>query len=389
MRKATILMLTLVTVMLFAGCVRQVVSTQTPPLAYIDSVSTSQIYAGEMIKFSGHGVPAVGQIVAFNWRSNVNGDLSQMASFETNTLTAGPHTIWFKVQDNYGNWSKEVGTNVNVLAQGGPTVMAIKAFGSSPPDIKEGERSTLSWDVTGFGKVRIDPGIGDVAQTGSRSVQPLQTTIYTIFATNDQGIVKATTQVAVSPTSIFSLITYSIAAEDGTIKGNEVSYDQVVVGQNELQQPMQAFLSFDISSIPVNAIIKSVQLDLTRAKIVNYPMPGLGSLYIYNQQYGLRIDAYGNQIYLPNTPLFTWSYNYAVTQMPETYFTSAGLLDAVQKQIDTRSNRLQLKLQFEKTHYYVVPNYSDNKYQWSSRDSNYIDIGSGNPRLLVYYTLPE
>jgi hypothetical protein len=118
-------------------------------------------------------------------------------------------------------------------------------------------------------------------------------------------------------------------------------------------------------------------------------MPWLGSLYIYNQQYGLRIDANGNQIYLQNTPLFTWSYSYAITQMPDTYFTSPDMVSAVQKQIDTRNNRLQLKLQFEKSYYYVVPNYSENKYQWSSREANYIDLGSGNPRLLIYYTLPQ
>ena len=389
MRKATILILTLVTVMLLAGCVRQVVNTNVLPLAYIDSVSSSQVYAGETIKFAGHGVASVGQIIAYDWRSNVNGDLSQLATFDTNTLTAGPHTIWFKVQDNYGNWSKEIGTNVNVLAQGGPTRMTIKAFAASPPNINEGDWATLSWDVSGSGNVRIDPGIGDVAQAGSRTVQPLQTTTYTIYGTNDEGIVKATAQVLVTPVPSYSLITYSIAAEDGTIKGNEVSYDQVLVGQDQLQHQMQAFLSFDLSSIPVNATIKSVQLDLTKAQVVNHPMPWLGSLYIYNQQYGLRIDANGNQVYLQNTPLFTWSYNYAITQMPDAYFTSPDMVAAVQKQIDTRNNRLQLKLQFEKSYYYVVPNYSENKYQWSSREANYIDIGSGNPRLLIYYTLPQ
>jgi hypothetical protein len=382
-------MLTLTIVMLLSGCVRQLVNTVAPPLAYIDSVSSSQIYQGETIKFTGHGVPSVGQIVAYNWRSNVNGDLSQLATFDTNNLTAGPHTIWFKVQDSYGNWSKEIGTNVNVLAQGGPLVMTIKVFAASPPNIKEGDWTTLAWEVSGTGNVRIDPGIGDVAQTGSRSVQPLQTTTYTMYATNDQGIIKATSQVIVTPIPSYSLIVYSIAAEDGTIQGNNVSFDRVMVGQNELQQSMQGFLSFDISSIPSNAVIKSVQLDLTKANIVNHPMPWLGSLYIYNQQYGFRIDSNGNQIYLQNTPLFTWSFSYTATQMPDTYFTSPDLVSAVQKQIDTRNSRFQVKLQFEKTYYYPVPNYSDNKYQWSSRDANYIDIGSGSPRLIVLYTLPQ
>lgn len=389
MRKVTILVPLMVVVMVLAGCVRPLVNTRIPPLAYIDSVSPSEIYVGERIKFTGHGVPSIGQIVSYNWRSNVNGDLSQLATFDTNVLTAGPHTIWFKVQDNYGNWSQEVGANVNVLIQGGPTKMTIRAFGASPPNIREGDWTTLTWDVTGFGAVRIDPDIGDVPQSGSRSVQPLQTKTYNIFATNDQGIVNATVIVAVTPIPAYTLALYSIAAEDGTIRGNDVTFNEVYVGQDELQHTMQGFLSFDISSIPPNAVIKSVQLDLTKSHIVNYPFPWLGSLFIYNQSYGLRVDANGNPVYLQNTPLFSWSYSFAATQMPDTYFTSPDLLKTVQSLVDLRSNRFQIKLQFEKYYYYPYQNYSNNKYQFNSRDANYIDVGSGTPRLIILYTTPQ
>jgi hypothetical protein len=388
LRKATVLMSLLAIVMLLGGCVRQIVNTQVPPLAYIDSVSPSQVYVGEKIKFSGHGVSSVGQIVSYNWRSNVNGDLSQLASFDSNTLTAGPHTVWFKVQDSYGNWSQEVGVNVDVLTQGGPSKMTIRAFGASPPNINQSDWTTLTWDVTGTGSVRIEPDIGDVAQSGSRSVQPLQTKTYKIFATNDQGIESATMVVVVTPIPVFTLIIYSIAAEDGTIRGNDVTFNEVFVGQDQYQHSMQGFLSFDISSIPPNAVIKSVQLDLSRANIINHPFPWLGSLLIYNQSYGLRLDANNNTVYLQNTPLLKWIPGY-ISQMPDSYFTSPDMLKTVQTLIDTRSNRFQIKLQMDKSYYYPVQNYSDNKYQWSSREANYVDIGSGVPKLIILYTMPN
>lgn len=117
----------LVFMLLIVGCAKPI-NTKIPPLAYIDSVSSSQIYAGDTIKFTGHGVSTVGEIVAYNWRSSVNGDLSKLATFETTNLSAGSHTIWFKVQDNYGNWSDEVGTNVNVMVQGRPPRCRSKFF---------------------------------------------------------------------------------------------------------------------------------------------------------------------------------------------------------------------------------------------------------------------
>lgn len=389
MNRVTIATLLLVTATLFTGCARMAVNTRIPPLAYIDSVSSSEVYVGEVIKFSGHAISSAGQIVTYNWRSNVNGDLSKLATFETNSLTAGPHTIWFKAQDSYGNWSQEVGTNVNVLTQGGPSKMFIKAFSASPPGIKEGDWTTLSWDVSGVGSVNITPGVGDVAPMGNRSVQPLQTTMYTIVATNEQGSTKATTEVSVTPTPSYSLILYSIAAEDGTIRNEGVTFEEVYVGQDQMQKPMKAFLSFDISSVPPNAVIKSAQLDLTKSNIINSPFPWQGSLLMYNQSYGYRLDASNNMVYLQNTPIFSWSYGFAATQMPDSYFTSPDMVKTVQTLVDLRSNRFKIQMQFEKSYYYPSPYYSSSKYQFYSKDANYIDIGSGTPRLIINYTLPQ
>ena len=390
MKKVAIVIL-IIAVML-TGCTRATVNTKQAPLAYIDSVSSSQIWQGETVKFSGHGVSSIGQIVAYNWRSSQNGDLSQLATFDTTSLTAGTHSIWFKVQDNYGNWSPEVSTNVNVLAQGGPTKMAVKTFSISPPAITEGEYATLSWDVTGIGNVRIelDPGpdLGEVSLTGTRSIRPTRDTTCTLYAINDEGVSKATVKLVVSKVPLYTMTTWSIAAEDGTVRKDKIVLDEVMVGESELQMQMQGFLSFDITQLPPNAMIKSVELDMSKANIYGSPFPWQGSLLLYNQQYGSTLHANDYMSVVPAGYVYSWSYNYSATMMPDKPFTSPDFVTTLQKQIEAGSKRYQIRVQFEKYYYYTRTDYTDKKYQNLTINSNYIDIGAGTPKLTVRYTLP-
>ncbi|MCX5996009.1 MAG: hypothetical protein NTV42_00005 [Chloroflexi bacterium] len=376
---------------MIAGCARPAVNTKLAPLAYIDSVSAAQVFVGEKVAFAGHAVSSTGQIVAYTWRSSVNGNLSQLASFETDKLTAGTHTIWFRAQDNYGNWSDEVGTNVSVLIPGGPEKMSIRVFTATPPNITEGDWTNLSWDVSGYGSVRIDPDIGDVSMSGSRTVQPLQDTVYTIFGSNAEGVVTASTKVTVTPLHLYTLVLYSIAAEDGTVRRDKVVLDQVTVGENEMQVQMQGFLSFDLSAIPQGAIIKTVDLDLTNTVVVNSPFPWQGALDIYNQQYGSSLRPNDYMVIVPAGYLYRWSYNVVSTMVPDKPFTSPDFVIAVQKRVDAGDNRFQVRMQFEKYYYYSRQDYTVNGYQSYTyqTSANYLDVGSGNPKLTVGYILPE
>jgi hypothetical protein len=344
-----------------------------------------------MVKFAGHAVSSTGQIVAYTWRSSVNGNLSQLASFETDKLTAGTHTIWFRAQDNYGNWSDEVGTNVSVVIPGGPEKMSVRVFTATPPDIKEGDWTNLSWDVSGYGSVRIDPDIGDVSMSGSRTVQPLRDTIYTIFARNDEGIVTASTKVTVTPLHLYTLVLYSIAAEDGTVRKDRVVLDEVMVGENELQVQMQGFLSFDLSAVPPDAIIKTVDLNISKSVVVNSPFPWQGALNIYNQQYGSSLKPSDYMVFVPAGYLYSWNYNFVATMLPDKPFTSPDFVTAVQKRVDARDNRFQVRMQFEKYYYYSRQDYTINRNQSTpyQTSANYIDVGSGSPKLTVRYTIPE
>lgn len=312
-----------------------------PPIAFIDSVSAARISPGEVVAFTGHGVdPDGGAIAAYNWRSSIDGQLSTAASFKTSSLSEGTHTIWFKVQDSGGAWSKEVSCTVVVLPTG-IVMPVINLFEANPPSIAIGESSVLRWDVSDASMVRIDPDIGNVAMVGNRVVSPTKTTVYTLVATNQSGSVTATTGVAVTTVPLKTVELYSIPAEDGHVMRNGYVGPEPSVGDTASNVAMQAFLSFDISAIPKGAKIRSASLDLTLAEIVGSPFTMLGRLYIYSCQYSeLRSRDFVISI-LPGAI-------YATAGMPAEPISSSQLVDAIQTRVDAGSNRFQVRLQFEK-----------------------------------------
>jgi hypothetical protein len=63
----------------------------------------------------------------------------------------------------------------------------IKYFEAIPGMIGPGDSSKLSWSVSDATRVTLEPAIGDVALTGLRVISPVETTTYTLTATNDAG----------------------------------------------------------------------------------------------------------------------------------------------------------------------------------------------------------
>jgi hypothetical protein len=184
-----------------------------PPTAAIDSITPDTPAAGAVISFTGHGTDPNGTVVAYRWRSSLNGEISAMASFGRSDLSAGTHIIYLKVQDNNGAWSKEDSKTITITAagtagtsggtagpDGGPAGLPVIAFfNANPSYIAAGDYSTLSWNVTGASVVSIDNGIGDVAAVGSQYVTPTATTSYTMVAKNNAGANFVNTQVVVVP----------------------------------------------------------------------------------------------------------------------------------------------------------------------------------------------
>ncbi|RJQ32080.1 MAG: hypothetical protein C4562_03370 [Actinobacteria bacterium] len=88
-----------------------------PPTAVIDLASPETVNEAEAVYFSGHGDDSDGSIAEYSWRSSIDDDLSDEKSFDTDYLSPGQHTIYFKVKDDDGLWSSEAETEVTVIAQ--------------------------------------------------------------------------------------------------------------------------------------------------------------------------------------------------------------------------------------------------------------------------------
>jgi hypothetical protein len=359
------------------GCVLvPAATTNQPPTAYIDSVFPINATYGETVAFKGHGIDPDGTVGAYNWRSSRDGDLSNAANFETSSLSPGSHSIWFKVQDDDGQWSNEVVATVIVV----PLVLSqpvVNSFNSAPGHIAPGASSTLNWIVTGAATVSIDPDIGNVSLSGNRVVLPSKTTTYTLTATNAAGSVTATAQVIVSPVVLPNVELYPVAVESGYVRQDGETGPEIIVGATSWLVAIQGFMSFDISMIPQNATIKSVALDLTSGTVFGSPFNSMGQLYVCNQMYGtLNSNDYiaGPAI----TPV------YSVAQMPSAPISSSLMVSAVQEQVDNGGNRFQIRLQFQN-----APTQSSYPSQWADvwkvNQTNDIEFPKGQVTLFIEY----
>lgn len=319
-----------------------------PPVAYIDSMSSSRVFEGEEVMFTGHGVDPDGIIVAFSWRSSIDGELSSEASFKTSSLSSGRNTIYFKVQDNWGDWSKEKYQYITVIPEG--TVKPIiNRFEANPNNFVKGESVLLTWDISGAKTVSIDPGIGDVSISGSRTVYPEGNTRYVLTATNEAGDSSFVAEVKLITDTVTTIQTYAIPVESGNVRYTSKTGPVPMAGDLETNYAVQAFLSFDISMIPKGAIIKSASLDLSNMNVVGEPFSLLGSMAVFNDQYGDLDSAdfvYGEDIAggYPGPAIIV---TYTRPMQPYNYNTIA---EAIQKLVDKGTSRFQIRVQFEKNY---------------------------------------
>ena len=246
------------------------------------------------------------------------------------------------------------------------TPPVIRTFSSNPSAINSGGTSTLFWNVTGATSVSIDQGIGQVAFVGIKVVSPAISTVYTISATNSAGTVTGSAVTTVNsaplppaPIPLTGITVGIIPGESGSLVKNGRTYTRlpaVCVGDNGGDLASRAFLSFDISWIPSNAVIDEVVLSLggyTSTGLPTYTDPvygpqygNFGALEIYRYQYGtyenLDTLAYNEQGELvasgkiTNYPLSPW--NLAIKDPASGKSSVQGLVIAGQPRFQLRIN---------------------------------------------------
>ena len=79
-----------------------------------------------------------------------------------------------------------------------PARAAVSGFAVEPSSIERGQSATLRWNVTGSNAVSINTGIGTVPSTGTRRVNPTETTTYTLTASGPGGDATASATVTVT-----------------------------------------------------------------------------------------------------------------------------------------------------------------------------------------------
>ncbi len=80
-----------------------------------------------------------------------------------------------------------------------PRPPVVSQFSAEPSNIQRGQSSTLRWQVSGeVTGVSINNGVGAVQSTGNRTVNPANSTTYTLTATGPGGSVTGVTTVTVT-----------------------------------------------------------------------------------------------------------------------------------------------------------------------------------------------
>ncbi len=113
--------------------------------------------------------------VTFHWQLN---------STATHTFTSRAHTI----------------DNIQVTAEAAvnPEYPVIQSFTVDDRKVVPNTPVVLSWDVSGADSVTLST-VGTVGASGSATVQPAATTVYTLTASNDAGSVQTPLEVAILP----------------------------------------------------------------------------------------------------------------------------------------------------------------------------------------------
>ncbi|MFC2008702.1 PKD domain-containing protein [Chloroflexota bacterium] len=358
-------------VLLLAGCSVISPPSNQPPEAYIDSVSPEVVAEGETIAFAGQGSDEDGEVVGYEWRSDLDGLLSNSASFQTSSLSEGEHVISFMVQDNSDEWSSRTQVSVVVLPATGTSSIPLIIFDASPSTIDAGATATLTWNVSGATSVTISPDVGTVPASGFAEVTPEATTTYTLTATSGGSTATATTTVTLheAESSLFLTPDEELS---GYIRSSGVERTiGVYVGDDDANRGIQGFLTYRITKIPDDATITRVILDLSGYDLpYDPPYPELGCLRAFEHEYGDIGDQYFRGDL--GEPIAEWC-DFAAIDNPAGI---AGLRDALQKQVG--EGKFQFRLQF-----------SDSQSDFDDvRDMLHWDRGA-MPTLTVEYSTPD
>jgi hypothetical protein len=341
----------LLTLVLFVGCLSPTTSEETPhnkptpsnekPVAYIDNISHDEATLGTDISFQGHGTDTDGDVVAYRWASNIDGQLATTGSFSYSNLSLGEHEIAFKVQDNNGAWSEAAVSTIIIMPE--PIFVDIIHFTIEPESIHLGDTATLSWEIIGAEEVTLEPDIGEVNLADSINISPESDTTYIITAIRGEEVESEEVEITVVAPDEYSKSLIAIPSESSSIFFGDPPLvwppgAGISIGDYSTNVPVQGFASFDISDIPSDATITSVEVDFSNYTIGGTPFDDLGCLRLYPQGYG-ELDSDDFFTASPTGAVLKYCSEAAITP-----HDSNGMREAIQNAVG--HNRFQVRFQF-------------------------------------------
>ena len=114
----------------------------------------------------------------------------------TQNISRGTHLIVVEYYEHLGGAAAQVFWRTNSTVS--PSAPVISSFKPNPASASPGSPVTLSWSVSGATSVSIDNGVGDVTNRSSVTVSPVQSTSYTLTASNSSGSSTAVVTVTAS-----------------------------------------------------------------------------------------------------------------------------------------------------------------------------------------------
>src|ERR1035437_7557776 len=148
-------------------------------------------YTFSVVTSDGMRLYVDGNLILNAWR-----DQSPNSYTATQTVSQGSHLIVVEYYERLGGATAQVFWQNNSPVNSQAPV--ISSFTSTPTITAPGSPVTLAWNVSGATSVSIDNGVGDVTSRSNITVYPVQTTTYTLTASNSSGSITAVVTVTVS-----------------------------------------------------------------------------------------------------------------------------------------------------------------------------------------------
>jgi chitodextrinase len=137
-------------------------------------------YTFSVVTSDGMRLYVDGNLILDRWR-----DQPPYFYTATQAINQGSHMITVEYYERLGGATAQVVWQNTSPANSQAPV--ISSFTSTPNSTAPGNPVTLAWNVSGATSVSIDNGVGDVTSRSSITVSPVQTTTYTLTASNSSG----------------------------------------------------------------------------------------------------------------------------------------------------------------------------------------------------------